>query len=135
MLVSQTPQDFEIPHEPGNFFALLRAPWPVLRKAREKASDEQLEKASKLTGPILEALSSKDGADNAQELMEKNQYKEVNFDTETLLEACLVGWAGEFYGHECNEENRALLDEETMVWAKQQIIDITKPPDEEEEKN
>ena len=72
---------------------------------------------------------------NAEELIKKNQYNEVNFDTKTLLEACLVGWSGELYGHECNAANRALLDEQTMIVAKQRIIDITKPPEEEEEKN
>ncbi len=136
MLVSKVPISVDHPHEPGVSFDFLRVPWGVLRAARRKASREQLEVAAVLGASILEALQSKEGADNAQELIESNKYNEAQFDTKTLLESGLDGWSGPGYdGVECNAENRARLDEGDATWAKQQIIDLTKPADEEEEKN
>lgn len=134
MIVSQERIEREVPNEPGATFEFVRVSWKVLRESRRKASLENLEIARVLGAEFVAAMQDDDPEKEARvrERLAALQYDESNFDAGVLLDAGLVGWS---YPEDLNAENIDLLDEATVVWAKEQIISITKPPSEEEEKN
>ena len=144
MLCSKDPIEIEVPHEPGNFFDFLVVPWPSLKRSRKAASHENTEVAALLGGEFAKAMQDDDEEDEekrarkeerALERLKAHQFDESNFDAAILLEEGLVGWRGPNYPDKCTAKNKARLDERTMLFAKQSVIDITKPLGEEEEKN
>ena len=132
MLVSREPVRVDVPHEDGQWFDLLKLSWTQIRKARKAATMDSAETAKAFGAELMKALGSeKNGEDKAMSLIKAQQYDESMFDTEQLLLDGVVAWS---YDGEVNPEALATLDEGTAAWAKQAIIDITKPPSEAEEK-
>ena len=132
MLVSREPVRVDVPHEDGQWFDLLKLSWTQIRKARKAATMDSAETAKAFGAELMKALGSeKNGEDKAMSLIKAQQYDESMFDTEQLLLDGVVGWS---YNGEVTSEALATLDEGTAAWAKQAIIDITKPPSEAEEK-
>jgi hypothetical protein len=112
---------------------LRRLSWKKLRKARKLQEEEQREVAKSFGAEFMKALSRGDvDEDRARRLIKEQQYNADNFDTEALLESGIAAWS---YAEPVNLDTIEELDERTAVWAKQQIIDLTKPPSEDEEKN
>jgi len=135
MLVSQEPIRINIPHEENQWVEVLKLPWIKLRAARRENEKENRAIAREFGAEFVKALASTDDSDKAEKrarnLIKSQQYNESNFDTHILLKAGLVGWS---YEPEVSEETLNQLDEHTVTWIKQEIIDLTKPPTEEQEK-
>ena len=145
MLVTKDPIRHEIPHESGEWFDLIKLSWKKLKKSKRRATSEQMEVMSETARAFgganfvqqaLDEAAKLDKAGKATEVVQKaakkGEYDESNFDTETLILAGIAGWS---YDAEVNAETIAELDEATASWAKQAIIDLTKPPTEEDRKN
>ena len=132
MLVSKEPVRVEVPHEEGAWFDLLKLSWVQIKKARKAATLDSAETAKAFGAELMKALGSDDkGEEKALRLIKTQQYDESMFDTELLLLAGVSGWS---YDEAVSEETVKLLDEETATWVKQAIIDLTKPPSEEDQK-
>lgn len=132
MLLSE-PIRIDIPHEPNAWFEFCRLSWKKLRAARKRAEEEQREIAKSFGAEFISALTKGDVDEaRARKLIKDQQYNVVNFDIGLLLEAGITTWS---YEEKLCKENIEQLDERTAMWAAQKIIDITKPPSEEEEKN
>ena len=132
MLVSKEPTRVEVPHEEGAWFELLKLSWVKIKKARKAATLDSAETAKAFGAELMKALSSDDkGEEKALRLIKSQQYDESMFDTEILLEAGIAGWS---YDEPVNPSTLKELDEETAAWAKQAIIDLTKPPSDDEVK-
>lgn len=138
MLFSLDPVTVEVPGEPGNSFDFLKVPWPAFRMAARIASRENNEDIAPFASSFIQSIQEgdKDKKKKLEDASKKGQFDESNFDTETLFEAGFAGWSGPNYdGVPCDKENRARLSMETMKWAKKTLIELTRPPSEEEEKN
>ena len=138
MLVSQNPIKTEVPHEKGNFFEFVPVPWPEMRQSQRVAGRENSEDSAAFGADLIKAMQDDDPEKEkaVRKRLEERQFDESNFDAETLFAAALVGWSGPKYkGKKCNRENRRLLDGKTMKWAKKFLIELTRQPSEEEEKN
>ena len=145
MLVTKDPIRHEIPHESGEWFDLIKLSWKKLKKSKRRATSEQMEVMSETAkafgganfvqqalGEVAKLDKAGKATEAVQRAAQKGEYDESNFDTETLLLAGTVGWS---YDAEVNAGTIAELDEGTAIWAKQAIIDLTKPPTEEDRKN
>jgi hypothetical protein len=138
MLVSQEPTQVDVPHEPGEWIAIKRLSWRQLKSARKKAEEENRQVIKDFGPEFLRALQSPDGEEKARKLLKRQQYDESNFDSQEILKLGIFAWSytnGDGTAVEVNDESIGMLDERTATWAKQQIVDLTRPPDEEEEKN
>jgi len=133
-MISREPERIDIPHEEGHWFELRKLSWKNLRKARKKQEEEQREIAKAFGAEFLAVLTKggSDAEDKARRLIRKQQYDVSNYDMETLLFHGVASWS---YEEPVTPEALSDLDERTAVWAAQAIIDLTKPPSEEEEKN
>ena len=132
MLVTKDPIRYEVPHEPGEWLDLIKLSWTKLKEARRYATLENAETARAFGAELVKALATDDTGKAAEKLIERQQYHESSFDTKTLLLKGIVGWS---YEAELSAESVAELDDKTVAWAKQAIIDLTKPPTEEDRKN
>lgn len=150
MLVSKEPERLDVPHESGEWIEIMKLSWKQLKAARKKQEQEQREVMKDFGPAFLRALtSSEDGEKKARSFLKNREYDESNFDTEVLLESAILSWSykekkdeknekdeeDERVGIKVNLENIELLDELTAIWLKQEIINLTRPPDEEEVKN
>jgi hypothetical protein len=132
-MLDGTPERVDIPHEPGQWFELRRLSWKQLRKARKIVEEEQREIAKSFGAEFVAALTSgRVDEDRARRLIQEQQYRAVNFDTEVMLEQGIVAWS---YDKPLNVDTIEQLDERTAVWAVQEIINLCKPLDEVAEKN
>jgi hypothetical protein len=132
MLTSE-PKKFDVPHEPGQWMMLRALSWKQLKSARRERSRELKNEMKELGAEIIAAYA-KGGSDKeaARDLLKDMKYEESQFDTQVILDYGITEWS---YDAEKNMETIGLLDERTAVWAKERIIDLTKPPTEEEQKN
>jgi hypothetical protein len=147
MLVSKEAIRLDIPHEEGEWVEVVKLPWVKLRAARKANEKENREIAKEFGAEFVKALSSSDDSEKAENraknLIKSQQYDESNFDTHILLDAGLVGWSygekvtpdAEFKYVEVDPKSIDMLDERTVVWIKQEIINLTKPLTEAQEKN
>jgi len=132
MLTSE-PVKVDVPHEKDTWFRLCKLSWKQLRGARKIAEEEQREIAKSFGAEFIAALT-KGQVDEARarKLIRDQEYNVTNFDLGTLLESGIVEWS---YETPLSLTAIEQLDERTAIWAAQAIIDLTKPPNEEEEKN
>lgn len=147
MLVSKESIRLDIPHEEGEWVEVVKLPWVKLRAARKANEKENREIAKEFGAEFVKALSSSDDSEKAENraknLIKSQQYDESNFDTHILLDAGLIGWSygekvtpdAEFKYVEVDSKSIDMLDERTVVWIKQEIINLTKPLTEAQEKN
>ena len=129
MLVTREPHRREVPHEEGAWFDICKLSWKQLKKARKAATVDNADTARAFGGEIVKALQSDRGAEEAARLIRKQRYDESTFDTETLLLAGVVGWS---HDKPVNAATVGDIDERTTEWLKREIIDLNKPPSEEE---
>ena len=129
-MLGSEPVKYDIPHEPDEWMELRALSWKQLKKARKLQEQEQRQVLKELGAEFMTAI--RQGGDAAVRAIERQQYHISNYDIETLLSLGIAGWS---YEDPLTEDNIGELDEKTAVWAAQQIIDMTRPPDEDEEKN
>ncbi len=132
MALMAEPIRLEVPHEQDQWMELRALSWKQLKDARKVAERENREVIKELGGEILKALSSPGGDENARKLMKQQEYDPRSFDTAMLLQFGIAAWS---YERDLDEKSIEQLDERTAVWAKEEIIGLTKPPDEEAQKN
>ena len=130
MLIGK-PERVDIPHEPGEWFEIVPLSWKKLELARDKMSKQNLDTMKNIGAELMKALRSDDEA-AVRSALKRQRYEESQFDTATILEHGVLDWS---YEGNVTEEALEQLDERTMAWCKQVIIDVTRPPDEDEEKN
>jgi len=127
-----------IPHEEGEWVDVTKLSWKHLKSARKKRDEEQRDVIKDFGPEFMKAMQSENGEERARQFLKRQQYEESNFDTLAILDYSIIDWS---YTDKEGEkakvcaENVELLDERTASWLKQQVIDLTRPPDEEEEKN
>ncbi|MEE9359073.1 MAG: hypothetical protein V3U85_01180 [Hyphomicrobium sp.] len=113
---------------------MLRAlSWKQLKAARRARSTEAKEEMKELGAEIIAAYV-KGGQEEAaaRRIIKEMEYEPGQFDTPMLLSFGIDSWS---YGDgKATNEKIETLDERTAVWAKQEIINMTKPPSEEEQK-
>lgn len=146
MIVSKIPERVDVPHEPGEWFEIWRVPWKKLKRARKITEAENRDIAKAFGPAFIKAFQSEDGVEKGEQLIRRQRYDESNFDTAILLEYGVAGWSymqdvvtegGAVALEKVSVSSEALgeLDEQTAAWAKQAIIDLTRPRTENEEKN
>jgi hypothetical protein len=130
-MLGSKPVKFDIPHEPGQWMELKTLSWKKLKKARKALEKDHIETMRAFGAELVGAL--RDGATekNLRQLEKRQQYHLSAFDIETLLFHGIATWS---YDAEINAETIAELDERTATWAAETIIELTKPPDEDEQK-
>lgn len=132
MLIS-APKRFNVPWQKDHWFEFKKLSWKELRLARKKQEEDQREVAKSFGAEFLSALTKGDVDEaRARRVIKQAEYAASSFDTEILLVAGITSWS---YEEDVSIVNIEKLDERTAVWAAQAIIDLTKPPTEEEEKN
>ena len=136
MLLSE-PIRVDVPHKEGQWFELRPLSWKKVKEARKALSREQLDDAKSVGAELISAFQgSKEDQKAAREALREQQkeqeYDISKFDTGIVLEYGIAKWS---YEEPVNLEAIEQIEEKTAIWAKQQIIDMTKAPSEEERKN
>jgi len=131
MLVTREPIRRDIPHEEGAWIEFCKLSWKQLAKARTAGLVENAEQAKIWGVEWVKALTSDGGAEKAKKIAAAQQWDPSNFGTGALLEFGIVAWS---YEQDVEAGSIDEIDGATATWAKQQIIDINKPPGEEEQK-
>ena len=134
MLVTREPTRRGIPHEEGQWIDICKLSLSQMKAARKAATIDSASIAKAFGPEIVKALKDDDsGSKKLKKLNRALQYEENQFDTEVLLTAGIVAWS---YDADWSEAPICdLLDERTGIWIKNEIIDLNRPPSEEEEKN
>lgn len=130
-MLSSEPIEVEIPHEAGQWMKLRKLSWTKLREARKKQAKEQREIVKDFGADFMKVMAGGD-EEKTRKFLERQEYHITNFDVETLLKYGIAEWS---YDEPVNDEQIEELDEMTARWAAQEILNLVKPPDEEEEKN
>ncbi len=136
-----------VPHEQydddltreGEWIEFRRLSATALQKARDKrAKQAQSQAASMLRdlGPsFFKAMreGNVDERENLTRAMDELQYHLDNFDIPTLLVEGIMSWSYEESAPGEFENPADGLDERTARWAATTIVELTRPPTEEEE--
>lgn len=123
-----------VPHEDDQWFELRPLSWRQLKKARREAGIEQRENLKALGAELVKSIFAADEGkiEAAQTELEKRKYDISNYDMGVLLRYGIVGWS---YTEKVTEEDIDNLDERTAIWASKEILEMSRPPSEEEIKN
>jgi len=136
-IVDTTAIDIPVPHEKDASFGFRRLPWVDLKQARQIEESAQRVVAREFGAAFVSEIAKGEEGNKEAVLdaMDDAQYRASNFDTFKLLELGIVHWSGETYdGVKVSKKSISQLDAITADWAAQQIVDITRPPTEEETK-
>jgi len=131
-MLGSKPVRFDIPNEPEQWMELTALSWKKLKKARKALQGEQIETMRAFGAELISALNKGTGEKELRKLEKRQQYHLSAFDIETLLSLGIDAWS---YPETIGPETIGELDERTATWAAEQIIELTKPPDEDEQKN
>lgn len=130
-VVSQEPIQRPVPHEPGEWFEFYVLSDKKLRKAKRAAKGEQMETIRALGAEIFKAMQSSDpdAVKRARARAREFDHDISNYDVPTLLRLGIAGWS---YKVKLGNDPSDQLDSKTAEWAAQEILDLTRPPSEEE---
>ena len=132
-MLKSEPVLFDVPHEPGETMSFNRLSWKEMKEARKVAAEENREEVKAFGAEFIAALQSgKGGADEAKKLLKAQEYAASNYDTAILLKHGIASWS---YGADVSAETIGQLDEVTAMWAKECILGLARPKNEEETKN
>lgn len=139
-LVNPIPVKVDIPHEPGQWCEFRRLSWKQLKEARKKNEAESREEAKALGAELFGALmrSSGDDKDDAakaerlERIAAERKWRPDQFDRDTVLTKGLVAWS---YDVPLGNDAIGQLDEQTAEWAAHQIIEMSRPITEDQQKN
>lgn len=141
MLVTDEAIRRDIPHEPGQWIEFRRLSSAQLnraRKAREKEAREEAAGMLQILGPdFLRSLREGDTEQKQRIVreLEELEYQVSNYDIGILLKEGIVAWSYDGGLPSDGTNPTEMLDEKTARWAANNVIAITRPPTEEEEKN
>ena len=131
MLVTREPIRRDVPHEEGAWFDICKLSWKQLGEARKAGMKENAEKMKLFGSEWITALLG-GRKEEAEKIADEQKWDPSGFGTGVLLELGIVAWS---YEQEVSPGSIGNLDEPTTDWVKQRIIDLNKPPTEEETKN
>lgn len=146
-MLGSRPIKIDVPHEPGEWFELRKPSWIQEQDAREGGARRGRKAAAEFGAAFIRELNkvdpdeSEDGAqkrvETAHQRLKVFEYDLSQFDLAVLFEAAITGWSYKRDGLPVpvNAEEIAELDAPTARWLGQEIVDLMKPPTEEEEKN
>ncbi len=142
MLISEEPVRVDIPFEPGEWVEFRRLSGAQVRKARKLKSnedrDDNAELIKLLGAPFVTAFQEGRKGDQERiidELEEQLQYRVSSFNVPTLLKAGIFTWSYDGKQPSDVDDPSKLIDERTTIWCAKQVIEITRPPTQEEEGN
>lgn len=146
-MLGSKPEQIDIPHEPGEWLELRKPSWIQEQDAREGAARRGRKAAVDFGAAFIRELNKVD-PDESEEDAEKRietahqrlkvfEYDISQFDLGILFEAAITGWSYKRDGQPVpvNAKEIAELDSPTAKWAGLEIVELLKPPTEEEEKN
>ena len=131
MLVLREPIRVDVPHEEGEWIEFCKLTHREIRDARKAGMVENAEQMKIFSAEWITALMS-GSKEKAQQISEAGKWDESAFGTDALLSMGVVGWS--YAEGKPTDEQMASLDAATAAWAKQAIININKPPSEDEVK-
>lgn len=141
-LVDPIPRKFPVPHEPNEWFELRRLSWKQLKLARKKQEEADREDMKALGAEFVAVMmhQAHDETDDqhdarierAKRVIDKRQWDVDQFDRETLLMKGIALWS---YGQPVGADTIEQLDEVTADWAARQLIELSRPLTEAEQKN
>ena len=131
MFVNREPHRREVPHENGAWIDICKLSWTQLADARKAGLKENAERMKLFGAEWISALLQ-GRKEEAEKIVDEQKWDPSAFGTGVLLELGIVAWS---YEEKIIPDNIANVDEPTIDWVKQEIIDLNKPPSEEEEKN
>lgn len=136
-IVTNITRTVPVPHEPGCEFVLRTLTWKQLEQARKIQSDAQREVIKSFGAEFVKVLSDTDeeAADRARTRLKEFRYEVGQFDVETLLKFGVSAWRGDGYDGVPVHDGLMDLDGPTADWAAEQIIAISRPRTEAEQKN
>lgn len=123
-LVTNITKRVDIPHEEGEWMEFKKLSWRQLETASEVSTNALFDRMKKLGGDLLAALRDLDA--------KQEQSSQAKYDRATVLRAGIANWS---YDAKVNPDTVESLDEETAVWAFNEILSLNKPRPEEERKN
>ena len=149
MLVSETPIKVDVPHEQYEDDHLKKGEWIEFRRLSARAlalaREARAKKAQSEAANMLRELGPKfframqEGDDESKRRivreMEELEYHISNFDVDTLLKEGIIAWSYDEKLPSDYDNPSEGLDERTARWAAIEIVNITRPPTEEEEGN
>lgn len=123
-LINDKTRKVDIPHESGEWMEVKKLSWRQLEVARDIMTDNTVAKFRKMGGEMVKAFTNEKAR---QETDPRTQY-----DRGFVLEAGISRWS---YDAEVNKANIEKLDEETAIWAFEEILNLNNPLTDEERKN
>jgi len=113
MIVGNTIESIEIPHEPGNFIEIRQLSGLELDDARNVQSISSLKRLGALGSEVIDMIRS--GPSDEVKTTEPDP-KEL-YDKAFVIKHAVQGWHGPNYDNlPCTTENKLLLDETTVNW-------------------
>lgn len=148
MQLGSRPIEVHLPDDPAACFKLRKPSWIQEQESRDKVAKKGRKEAYEAGGEFVRELQkfdpgeTEEAADKrvkmAHKRLEEFAYDLSQFDLGVLFEAAILDWpykdkAGAPVS--VNAETIAKLDAGVAKWLGQEIVDLMKPPTEEEEKN
>ena len=126
----------DIPHEPGEWMEFRKLASVVAAKARKVADKEGRQGVADFGPDIVKAFTAPGDDERAARrtalLAKAQEYDLSQFDRETLLVGTITAWS---YVEKVTAETIGQLDEATARWAHQYVVDLMRPPTQEESKS
>jgi hypothetical protein len=140
MLIKPEPVRRDIPHEPGEWMKFRRLSAKRIRKARKARDVENLEVVRVLGGEFAKAfqddekdpVAAKRKQKQALAALKEFEWDISNFDCAVLLEMSLDSWS---YPDPPGPEPDDQIEEQTLNWAGEEILALSRPRTKEAEKN
>lgn len=126
MLLKDTKQRLDIPHEDGQWIEIRRLAWRELEEARMAQQQRAMTMMRSMGADVLESLRSAETPAGARERRPDQLY-----DRGTVLHAGITAWS---YDEPVTADNVDALDEATADWAFRQIVGQHEESDETKKK-
>lgn len=126
MLIKSITERVAIAHEPEQWMILRKLTGRQIRAAREKVSDNALDKMKRMGGDVVKAINELQvtaGADKSADAGDPLK----GFDLDLLLKFGIANWSyvdEENKAIDVNDDNMGTLDTQTERWAALEILRI-----------
>lgn len=111
----------DIPHEAGEWFEFQTLSGKQMEEAQAIERDRTLKQMRDMGQDLIQAMQGRSGATETPAPVDF-------YDKETLVRYGVVSWS---YPERCDDDNKALLDAATRLWAATAIVEMnTRTPGE-----
>lgn len=119
MIVTDSIEDLEIPHEPGNTIGIRQLSGLEMDEAEALNSAKSTRRYAALGAEVIQSL--REGRDDTVAPTDTDPVDQ--YDHEFLLIHAIMRWSGNYYSrHEPTPENKKGLDKPTKEWIVKEII-------------